>query len=95
MTAEKFESACIAWLAQKQAPSDQFAQLVEQAFAVLGMFQRDLATEYEVAISTISRWAKGTARPHPLLQKQIVKSLAQRNHEALQHDHRVGRLHRR
>ena len=75
MTAEQFESACNAWLSEKDPSTDGFAQLVSAAFQVFGTFQRELAREFEVAVSTVSRWAKGSARPHPLLQKQIVKSL--------------------
>lgn len=33
------------------------------------------ATEFEVAVSTVDRWAKGpeSANPHPALKWQIVK----------------------
>ncbi len=31
-----------------------------------------LAAEFEVARMTVVRWANGKARPHPLLQSQIV-----------------------
>lgn len=33
---------------------------------------RTLAVEFEVASSTVERWAKGTAIPHPLLRRQVV-----------------------
>ena len=79
MTPEDFEKACSAWLQDKNvATSEAFAGIVAASFNVLGMFQRDLAREFEVVESTVSRWAKGTARPHPLLQKQIVRSLLRR-----------------
>lgn len=35
--------------------------------------RRDCAREFEVAVSTVDRWAKKTANPHPLLKKQIVE----------------------
>jgi ribosome-binding protein aMBF1 (putative translation factor) len=78
MTTEQFESACSVWLTQKETSTEVFAELVEASFQVFGTFQRELAHEFEVAVSTVSRWAKGTARPHPLLQKQIVRSLHRR-----------------
>lgn len=31
-----------------------------------------LADEFEVALSTIERWALGIAKPHPKIQKLIV-----------------------
>lgn len=77
-TAEMFETACNAWLSEKESSTAKFAELVGASFQVFGTFQRELAQEFEVAVSTVSRWAKGTARPHPLLQKQIVRSLLRR-----------------
>jgi len=78
MNVEQFETACTAWLSQKESSTEAFAELVGASFQVFGTFQRELASEFEVAVSTISRWSKGTARPHPLLQKQIVRSLVRR-----------------
>jgi hypothetical protein len=78
MTLENFEAACSAWLSANEPSTETFAKLVEASFHVFGTFQRELAHEFEVAVSTVSRWAKGTARPHPLMQKQIVRSLHRR-----------------
>ncbi len=78
MTPEMFEATCNAWLSEKEPSTEKFSELVGASFQVFGTFQRELAHEFEVAVSTVSRWAKGTARPHPLLQKQIVKSLLRR-----------------
>ncbi len=39
---------------------------------------RALAIEFEVAVSTVSRWRSGTARPHPLLAGKIVTVLRER-----------------
>ena len=42
----------------------------------------ELATEFQVATSTVKRWASGTARPHPRLAQMIinwVKSKSQAN----------------
>ncbi|HWO18429.1 MAG TPA: hypothetical protein VNO30_06620 [Kofleriaceae bacterium] len=55
-----------------------FAKILAASFEVLGTLQHDLAVEFEVAESTVSRWAKGTARPHPRIQKQVIRSLQRR-----------------
>ena len=78
MTPEMFDAACNAWLSEKEPSTESFGKLVGASFQVFGTFQRELAHEFEVAVSTVSRWAKGTARPHPLLQRQIVRSLLRR-----------------
>ena len=78
MTLHDFQSKCVAWVSSQQASPAEFAALLTAGFEVLGMFQRDLAAEFEVAESTVSRWAKGTSRPHPRIQKQIVKTLIRR-----------------
>lgn len=36
-----------------------------------------LAVEFEVSVNTVDRWIYGTAIPHPRLQKQIKKFLAE------------------
>lgn len=79
MNPQEFEKKVSAWLSDaKNASSAEFAAILAAASTALGMFQRDLAVEFEVAESTVSRWAKGTARPHPRIQKQIVRSLQRR-----------------
>jgi hypothetical protein len=35
----------------------------------------DLAEEFEVAPSTVIRWAQGTATPHHLVQKRVVAAI--------------------
>lgn len=78
-TPAEFETTCNAWLGdEKTASAEAFAQILAVSFEVLGTFQRDLAVEFEVAESTVSRWAKGTARPHPRIQKQVIRSLQRR-----------------
>lgn len=55
----------------------------------LGTFQENVAKlspemrvecagHFEVAVSTVDRWATGSARPHPLLRMQIVKWVTRR-----------------
>ena len=78
MNLEQFETGCSEWLGQKETSAEVFSKLVAESLEVFGAFQRDLATEFEVAVSTISRWAKGVASPHPRLQKQVVKYLLAR-----------------
>ena len=34
---------------------------------------RTLAEEFEVAVSTVGRWRRGTASPHPLVAAQIIR----------------------
>ena len=36
-------------------------------------FRVKLATSFEVVVSTVQRWANGTARPHPRLAQMIIK----------------------
>jgi hypothetical protein len=59
---------------ERQPDSPLFARIVANA-GVLSRTQADLATSFEVAESTVSRWAKGTARPHPRIQKFVVSEL--------------------
>jgi transcriptional regulator with XRE-family HTH domain len=63
--------------------SEAFAEIVSATIKTLGVYQRDLAAEFEVAVSTVSRWASGTARPHPRFQKLIVTAIWKRASNAL------------
>lgn len=58
--------------------SDGFAAIVANALDTLGVYQHDLAREFQVANSTVSRWANGVACPHPRVQKLIVASIRKR-----------------
>ena len=49
-----------------------FAALVSGALKEGVTTIDELATEHEVAKSTVTRWAKGTARPHRLVQATIA-----------------------
>lgn len=56
-----------------------FAQIVAQRLLELPSHQQqELADEFQVTVSTVSRWASGVARPHPRIQKQILDSIARR-----------------
>jgi ribosome-binding protein aMBF1 (putative translation factor) len=78
MTPSEFGNARAVWLKAEDVSTVGFASLLAGAFDVLGTFQCDLAAEVEVAESTVYRWAKGTARPHPQIQKQVIRSLLRR-----------------
>lgn len=63
--------------------SEGFARIVAASVQTLGLYQHELASEFEVAESTVSRWANGVARPHPLAQKLIVAAIEKRTRNAL------------
>lgn len=56
----------------------EFARILQESFTILGLYQRDLARDFEVAESTVSRWAKGTSRPHPQIQRHIIGWISRR-----------------
>lgn len=43
--------------------------------AALKSLAKELAAEFEVSESTVLRWAKGTARPHPRIRNQVIASI--------------------
>ena len=63
--------------------SKGFARIVASTIQTLGLYQHELASEFEVAESTVSRWANGVARPHPHAQKLIVAAIEKRIQNAL------------
>ena len=71
---------CEAWLDMPSA--GRFARIVADSLEVLGLLQRDLAQEFEVEVSTVSRWASGAAKPHPRLQRQVVQWIKRRAEKA-------------
>lgn len=38
---------------------------------------RSVAARFEVAQSTVERWRSGSARPHPAIEKQVVRFLVE------------------
>lgn len=64
--------ACDHW---KVGDSVGFQRIVSSFLDQLGSYQRDLAITFEVSSSTISRWARGTAKPHRLVQRLIIDRL--------------------
>lgn len=82
MTTQELLAACQAFkpnmaVGEAQVVSD-FAQIVQNAFTSLGLYQRDLADDFEVAESTVSRWGSGIAKPHPQIQKRVVAWIGRR-----------------
>lgn len=51
----------------------EFKDFVAQALANDPKLPRKLAKEFEIAQTTPERWAKGIARPHPLVRTLIVE----------------------
>lgn len=66
--------SCASW----QNEPDKFGEIVEQGLKVLGLRQRELADEFEVAISTISGWADGSVKPHKVVQEFVVGSIGKK-----------------
>ncbi len=50
-----------------------FADIVRNGMAVLGVSDRELADEFEAAVSTINRWKRGVASPHPLMRPSVYR----------------------
>lgn len=57
----------------KKKPQLEFAQVVAVAAKEIGV--RQLALEFAVAPSTVSRWASGIAVPHPMIQVHVLEAL--------------------
>jgi len=57
---------------------ESFSAMVKAAIELNGQTSdntRIVANEFEVAESTVTRWANGTARPHPRLRGVVAKGL--------------------
>ena len=59
---------------ERNPNTEMFSRIVAGA-DVLARNQKELALQFEVAESTISRWAKGYARPHLGVQRYVVSTL--------------------
>jgi transcriptional regulator with XRE-family HTH domain len=62
---------------------EAFSKIVATTVKTLGLYQRELAAEFQVAESTVSRWSSGTARPHPQFQVMVVSAIKRRATNAL------------
>lgn len=68
-------AACNRWV---RGDIPAFAAITAGALHVLGLLQRDLADEFDVSIATVSRWAAGEAKPHPIVQESVVDFVRRR-----------------
>jgi len=68
-------TACNLWV---KGDIPAFAQITAAALRILGLYQRDLADEFDVSIATVSRWASGEAKPHPIVQETVVDFVRRR-----------------
>ncbi len=57
---------------------DQFKSIVNGFMELPGVAQKDLARDCKVAISTVSRWARGVAVPGPHVQAFVVSRVRNR-----------------
>lgn len=57
---------------------EYFAGAVKIALYEYGLSVPEIAKTFEVADSTISRWASGIAVPHPRLQQKILSYITER-----------------
>jgi hypothetical protein len=59
----------------------RFADIVRNALDIAPdrrALAHHLAGEFECAVSTVQRWAKGVASPHPLVRKLVLESIRKR-----------------
>jgi hypothetical protein len=67
-TMAELATFCKAW----DGHDAEFAVAIGSYLGLSGTTQRVLADEFEAAISTVSRWATGRAKPRPRMQKLII-----------------------
>lgn len=82
MTPSELLAACKQFEASRSSDTGNrvtvFATIVQNSFGVLGLYQRDLADDFEVAESTVSRWGTGLAKPHPQIQRSVIAWIGKR-----------------
>ncbi|MDP3698034.1 MAG: hypothetical protein Q8R47_00455 [Nanoarchaeota archaeon] len=61
-----------------QTSQEYFSGAVKIALNEYKLPVSEFATEFEVADSTVERWASGAAVPHPRLQQMILNYIAER-----------------
>ena len=59
-------------IVENRKNSLQFSTIVKEALEKK-LDKKLIASHFEVAPTTIDRWASGIARPHPHLQKMIIE----------------------
>jgi transcriptional regulator with XRE-family HTH domain len=78
MDLKELKRVCSEW----NQSSEGFCGIVSATVSA-GLYQRELAAEFEVAESTVSRWSRGIARPHLRMQRLIVAAIEKRIQRAL------------
>lgn len=63
--------------------SELFRLIVCVAIKVLKIQQKEIAEEFQVAESTVSRWIHGTAKPLPGFVKLMIEYIQKRAEERL------------
>ncbi len=63
---------CLEW----DGNAEDFAIIVKEYLVLNGNDPRPLAEEFECAVTTISRWADGFARPRPRVMRWVVRRIA-------------------
>lgn len=61
---------------------EQFAQLLTDGMALVGLSHRQFAAEIQVIPSTVSRWASGATKPLTGMQKLAISKLRKRASKA-------------
>lgn len=69
-----FVDVCNAFTPEGVDPS--FNEVVRRAIEEEGLDKADLACDFQVAVSTISRWCSDV-RPHPAMQTYVVGRIAE------------------
>lgn len=80
MSLQQYFGLCESWEAR---PSTELFSRIVAGADTLSRSQKELAAQFRVAESTVSRWAKGYARPHLLVQKHVVLTLKKQVSRAL------------
>lgn len=57
---------------------EAFRSLLNQGMECLGLFDKDIAHEFNVSRPTVTRWRNGTNAPHPLMRRPVYDRLQQR-----------------
>lgn len=73
-SASAFIKACDNWEEETDTP-EQFGMLVDQWLGLTKNGQRRLAAQFDLAISTVSRWRQGKSTPYPMVQDLVVQWL--------------------
>lgn len=71
MTPEEIKEKCLEW----DGTAEMFSKIVAEIFCSPNNWRSELASEYQVAETTVKRWGMGVSKPHPYLQQKIIQSI--------------------